>query len=128
MFVSAGSRATRKRKTKAADLISGILGAGVGMAVTPYPLGTISSGTTTLSYANGNQQYVTANGAFTLAPQTTASQIVVEFLNGASAGSITTSGYTKVTGDAYATTNAAKFLFVSTKTQNYSHLNIIALQ
>jgi len=126
MFVSAGSRATRKRRPKAPDLVGGTLNA--GFSVTPYPLGTISSGTTTLSAANGNQQYATANGAFALVPQTSPSQIVLEFLNGASAGSITTSGYTKVTGDAYATTNAAKFLFISTKTQNYSHLNIVALQ
>lgn len=101
---------------------------GVGYTVTPYSLGTITTGTTTLAAANGNQQYCTANGAFTLAPQTAASQIIVEVLNGASAGAITTSGYTKVTGDTYATTNTNKYLFFSTVTQTYKHLNIVALQ
>ena len=126
MFYSVGPRANRKRRPKAPDLAGGTLNA--GFSVTPYPLGTISSGTTTLSAANGNQQFCTANGAFTLAPQTSSSSIVLEVLNGASAGAITTSGYTKVTGDSYATTNTNKYLFFSTKTQNYSHLNIVALQ
>jgi hypothetical protein len=100
----------------------------VGFTVTPYSAGTKSSSTFTPDPALGNQQYITANGAFTLAPQSVASQIVIEVVNGASAGAITTSGYTKVTGDTYATTNANKYLFFSTKTQNYSHLNIVALQ
>jgi len=100
----------------------------VGYTVTPYNAGTQSSGTFTPDPTQGNQQYITANGAFTLAPQTTASQIIIEVLNGASAGAITTSGYTKVTGDTYATTNTNKFLFFSTVTQTYKHLNIVALQ
>ena len=101
---------------------------GVGFTVTPYPAGTKSSGTFTPDPTLGQQQYITAGGAFTLAPQSTASQIMIEVLNNGSAGAITTSGFTKVTGDTYATTNTNKYLFIATKTQNYSHLNIIALQ
>ena len=100
----------------------------VGYTVTPYSAGTKSSGTFTPDPTLGQQQYITAGGAFTLAPQSTASQIMIEVLNNGSAGAITTSGFTKVTGDTYATTNTNKYLFIATKTQNYSHLNIIALQ
>lgn len=101
----------------------------VGYTVTPFSLGTITTGTTTLAAANGNQQYLVAGGAFSLAPQTAASQIIVEVLNNTSSGAITTSGYTKVTGDTYTPgANTNKYLFFSTKSQTYSHLNIVALQ
>jgi len=100
----------------------------VGYTVTPYSAGTKSSGTFTPNPALGNQQYITANGAFTFAPQASACQMLTEVTNGASAGTITTSGFTKVTGDTYVTTNTYKFHFYHTVTQNYSHLNIVALQ
>jgi len=54
--------------------------------------------------------------------------MIVEVLNGASAGAITTSGFTFVKGDTYLTTNAIKFVFHILKTQNYSRLTIEALQ
>lgn len=99
-----------------------------GFTATSYSNGTISSGTLTPSGLNGNFQHYTANGAHTLAPPSTTASIILECLNGASAGAITTSGFTKVTGDTYSTTNTYKFLFFITKSNSYSHLHIQALQ
>lgn len=99
-----------------------------GFTATSYSNGTVSSGTLTPSGLNGNFQHYTANGAHTLAPPSTTASIILECLNGASAGAITTSGFTKVTGDTYSTTNTYKFLFFITKSNSYSHLHIQALQ
>lgn len=99
-----------------------------GFTATSFSLGTVTTGTVTPSAANGNFQHLTANGAFTLAPPSATCCIDIEVLNGASAGAITTSGFTKVNGDTYATTNAIKFIFHITKTNSYSRLSIEALQ
>lgn len=99
-----------------------------GYTATSFSLGTVTTGTVTPSAANGNFQHLTANGAFTLAPPSATCCIDIEVLNGASAGAITTSGFTKVNGDSYATTNALKFIFHITKTNSYSRLSIEALQ
>lgn len=98
-----------------------------GYTVTPYNAGTKSSGTFTPDPANGNQQYCTNGGAFTLAPPSSATSIVLEVLNNGSAGAVTTSGFTKVTGS-FTTTNGDKFACNIVKTQNYSLLQIQALQ
>jgi len=99
-----------------------------GYTATSYSLGTVTTGTVTPSAANGNFQHLTANGAFTLAPPSATCCIDIEVLNGASAGTITTSGFTKVNGDTYATTNTNKYIFHITKTNSYSRLSIEALQ
>lgn len=90
--------------------------------------GTKSSGTYTPDPLTGNFKYITANGAFTLAPPSAECTLIIEVLNGASAGAITTSGFTKVNGDTYATTNGLKYAFHILKTKNYSRLTIEALQ
>ena len=99
----------------------------VGYSCTPYSGGTISSGTYTPAASSGGQQYITNGGAFTLAPPTTATNIILEITNSASAGAITTSGFTKVDGS-FTTTSGHKFICSITKTQNYSLLQIQALQ
>lgn len=111
-----------------ASLTSATLGSGVGFSATSYSGGTISSGTYTPASTNGNFQHITNGGAFTLAPPSTVCTIIVEVLNNGSAGTITTSGFTKVTGDALTTTNGSKFQCFITKSQNYSSLNVVALQ
>jgi hypothetical protein len=98
-----------------------------GFTATSDNDGTVSAGTYTPDPLTGNFKYITANGAFTLAPPAAECSIVLEVLNGASAGAITTSGFTKVDG-AYSTTNTLKFLFSIVKTKNYSYLSITALQ
>lgn len=85
-----------------------------GFAVTPHNLGT-GSGTITPSPYLGNYQYITNNGAFTMAAPTVDCAIDLLVTNGASAGAITISGYTAPSGgggDTYATTNAQKYLFM----------------
>jgi hypothetical protein len=102
-----------------------------GFAQTPYSAGTKSSGTYTPDEALGNLQYATNNGAHTLAPPTNNGTLIILYANGASAGTITTSGFTKVTGDAFTTTNGHEFLCYITKHNNgvaFSHLHVTALQ
>jgi hypothetical protein len=85
-----------------------------GYTTTVYTgIGTITSGTVTPSPANGQFQAYTANGAHTLAPPSISSGqvsvIQMVITNGASAGAITTSGFTTVTGDTPTTANGAVF-------------------
>lgn len=100
-----------------------------GFKSSSYSLGTVSSGTTTPDPTNGNMQHLTANGAFTLACPTSSGEytIVIEVVNGASAGTISPSGFTKVNGDTYATTNGNKYLYQITKHKNYSMLTVVSL-
>ena len=99
-----------------------------GFAATPYNAGTKSSGTFTPDEANGNLQYAVNGGAHTLAPPTNNCTLVIQYTNDASAGSITTSGFTKVDGDTISTTNGDDFLFYITKLNGFSHLTVRALQ
>lgn len=96
-------------------------------------LGTISSGTVTPEVdANTKENFksLTNNGAFTLAPPSTSSActILIQVTNGASAGTITTSGFTIVNGDTYATTNGNDYFFHIKKVGAFSSLTIEALQ
>jgi len=100
----------------------------VGYSTTPYNAGTQSSGTYTPNEANGNLQYAVNGGAHTLAPPTNNCSIVVQYTNNGSAGTITTSGFTKVTGSPLTTTNGDDFMCVIIKNNGFSVLNITALQ
>lgn len=99
-----------------------------GFAGTPYNAGTKSSGTYTPNEANGNLQYAVNGGAHTLAPPTNNCSIVIQYTNNASAGTITTSGFTKVTGSSLTTTNGDDFFLFITKHNGFSHLHVQALQ
>lgn len=79
-----------------------------GARVTPDALGTVTSGTTTLDPGNRPLQSYTNNGAHTLAPGSNNGSILLDITNGASAGAITTSGWTKVSGS-FDTTNGHIF-------------------
>ena len=98
-----------------------------GFAGTPYNAGTKSSGTYTPDEANGNLQYAVNGGAHTLAPPTNNGTIIVQYTNNGSAGAITTSGFTKVSGS-FTTTNGDDFLCFITKNNGFSFLNIVAMQ
>lgn len=82
--------------------------------------GTKSSGTYTPAPLGGNYRKITANGAFTLAAPSTSNSfnMTIDITNGASAGVISFSGFVAghPKGDAYATTNAAKFKLHVSKT------------
>lgn len=101
----------------------------VGFTSSSESLGTISSGTVTPNPATLNFKHYTNNGAHTLAPPTASGQytIIIQITNGASAGAITTSGFTKVTGS-FTTTNGDDFFCFITKHNGFTHLNIVALQ
>lgn len=101
----------------------------VGFTATTYDAGTKTTGTFTPDPANGNLQKYVANGAHTLAPPSAGDcTMILQVTNGASAGTITTSGFTKVTGDTISTTNADDFLFFISVLNGFSHLHVQALQ
>lgn len=98
-----------------------------GFNVTPNALGTITTGTTTPDPTLGNVQTFTNGGAFTLAVPATDCTMLLQGTNNGSAGAITTSGYTKVTGS-FTTVNGDDFFVYITKVGAFSFLNIVALQ
>lgn len=95
---------------------------------TSYDGGAVSTGTYTPTSVDGNMQHYTNNGAHTLAPPANPGSFLIEIANGATAGAITTSGFTKVSGDAFTTTNGHKFQCSITRTNSTSHLNVKAMQ
>lgn len=101
-----------------------------GFTYTSYSGGTVSSGTYTPTCANGNYQYITNNGAFTMAAPSANCAIQLLITNGASAGAITFSGYTvgSSTGDALTTTNTSKFLLTIVQINSVATYLVKALQ
>ena len=99
--------------------------------------GTQSTGTYTPSVSAGsNAKKIVNNGAFTLAPPSPNNDeaicLSLFITNGASAGAITTSGFTNTTGDAFDTTNGNDFLcrieVYDIGGTEYSNLDVVALQ
>ena len=99
----------------------------VGYNVTDYSVGTKSTGTYTPDPALGNQQYAVNGGAHTLAPPASSCTMVIQYTNNGSAGTITTSGFTKVDG-AFTTTNGHDFMCFITRVNGFSYLSIVELQ
>jgi hypothetical protein len=79
-----------------------------GARIVTYDLGTKSSGTLTPDPGDRPVQKVINGGAFTLAPGSNYGSYRLDITNNASAGAVTTSGWTKVVG-AFTTTNGHKF-------------------
>lgn len=100
----------------------------VGYATTTYDAGTKSSGTFTPDEANGNFQRIVNGGSFTLAPPTNDTVISIHVTNNGSAGTITTSGFTLITGDSLTTTNGHEFILDLKTIHDVSVLIITALQ
>lgn len=90
--------------------------------------GTKSTGTFTPDPStNPNMIYYTNGGAHTLAPWTATNKnatMVIDIINGASSGAVTTTGWTKVDGDAFDTTSTSKFRCYASVGQAGSHLNV----
>lgn len=99
-----------------------------GVTVTSKSLGTQTTGTLTLDVGDRPLQHYTNGGAHTLAPGSVIGSSIIEITNNGSAGSITTSGFTKVSGDSFTTTNAHKFLCTVVVSNSYSLLQVQALQ
>ena len=100
-----------------------------GIRPTAFDIGTVSSGTTTPDPGNGPIQKLTNNGAFTLAATSNDGGLDLMITNGATAGAITFSGFSKaVTGDTYATTNTNKYLIRIERINSISFYQITAMQ
>jgi hypothetical protein len=99
-----------------------------GFSATSDNDGSKSSGTYTPVFVDGNIKRITNDGAFTLGVPTGEGTCVIQMTNGASAGTVTTSSFTKVSGDTITTTNAHDFFLFITKINNFSHLFVQALQ
>lgn len=99
----------------------------VGYTVTPA---SISTGSFTITPANGNYQYVTNNGAYTITAPASDCAVDILITNGASAGATTFSGFTvgSSTGSALTTTNGNKFLLSVRRINAVSTYSIYALQ
>lgn len=95
-----------------------------GFTAASYNAGTKSSGTFTPDALNGNFQHCVNGGAFTLAPPSSVCSIILQIANTTGAGTITTSGFSKVNGDAFDTTTTSAFECVIRKTNSYSLLTV----
>lgn len=100
----------------------------VGFTATDYNAGTKSTGTFTPNPASGAFQYAINGGAHTLAPPANSCTMIIQYTNNGSAGTITTSGFTKVTGTAPATTDTYDYLAFITRINGFTHLAWQALQ
>lgn len=83
-----------------------------------------------LAASPGNMRNVINNGAFTLAAPNRVGEytMIVQITNGATAGAITLSGFSKATGVAFSLTNGASFLLFITKASGAIFCNTVALQ
>ncbi|WP_320202804.1 beta strand repeat-containing protein [Agrobacterium rosae] len=99
-----------------------------GAAVTSKALGTLTTGTLTLDTGDRPLQHYTNNGAHTFSPGTIPGSCLVDITNGASAGAITVTGWTKVAGDAFTTTSGNKFRLHCSVGNGGSLLIVQALQ
>ena len=105
----------------------------VGFSTTAFSAGTKSSGTFTPDVDSSNFQFFTNNGAHSLAPPTKNCSMILLMKNGASAGTLTTSAFTKVENTAeLTTTNGHSFLLyisrISDGSTAFSLLTVKALQ
>jgi hypothetical protein len=112
----------------ATNLSLGTIPSGNGVDSFSINFGIMQSGTLTPYPHSGNFQHGQNNGAHTLAAPPASCTMILEYTNGGSAGALTTSAYTKLSGDTLTTVSGSKFLLYITKTQNYSNLNVLALQ
>jgi len=103
-----------------------------GFSAAAHSAGTKSSGTYTPDVDDGNFQFATNGGAHTLGVPAKNCTMVILYKNNASAGTITTSGYTVTDGDTITTTNGHEFFFYITRINDgsttFSMLTVKALQ
>jgi hypothetical protein len=99
-----------------------------GFAVTSVNDGTKTTGTFTPTFLAGNIRRYVNGGAHTLGVPTGEGTMTIQVTNDASAGTITTSGFTKVNGDSLTTTNGHDFFLHITVINGFSRLNVEALQ
>jgi hypothetical protein len=101
-----------------------------GYTTTSVSDGAKSTGTYTPSPSGGNMKYITNAGAFTLAAPTNTADysLVIQVTNVTGAGTITLTGFSKVTGSAITTTVGHDFFIYITKLNGFILANVVALQ
>jgi len=101
-----------------------------GANVTSFSIGTLASTTYTVDCGQGPLQYLTNNGAITLAAPANDGSCLVMVTNAGSAGTITFSGFTvnSNTGEALTTVNGNKFAITIWRINGTSSLIVKALQ
>jgi len=103
-----------------------------GFSAAAHSAGTKSSGTYTPDVDDGNFQFATNGGAHTLGVPAKNCTMVILYKNNASAGTLTTSGYTVTDGDDLTTTNGHEFFLYITRINDgsttFSMLTVKALQ
>ena len=72
--------------------------------------------------------FVVKDGEHTLASPGTSVPMLLRMTNNGTAGALTTSGFTIVTGDALTTTDTEKFFLYVAVLGSDEHLNVVALQ
>lgn len=86
--------------------------------------GTKTTGTYTFDPTAGAVQHATNGGAHTFAPPATMGAWMLDYVNNASAGALTTSGWTKVDGDTFTTTNGNSFRCMLSVGNQGSYLSV----
>ena len=101
-----------------------------GANVTSNNLGTVSSGTTTIDCGTRPTQFLTDNGAFTLAAPANDGSCIVLITNSASASTISFSGFSvgSNTGDSLDTTSGHKFSIMIWRVNGTSGYRVAAHQ
>lgn len=101
-----------------------------GYTATADADGTFTTGTYTPTPSGGNIKSISNGGAFTIAAPSAAGvyTLIVEITNAAGAGTISTSGFSRVVGDSFTTTVGHRFQMVMTKTSNGVVGNVVAMQ
>ncbi len=87
-------------------------------------------GSLTLNYANGNYAAIDRRGNLTINAQTNgrANSVIAYIKNdGAATGSITLSGYTKVTGDSFDNANNSRWFIFSTYIRSNKHAHVVKI-
>lgn len=92
--------------------------------------GVIASGAYTPSPSGGNMRKIVAGGPFTFTAPTAIGDytLVIQITNNASAGAITESGFSILTGDPFTTTTGDDFFVFVTKCNGFISAHVQALQ
>lgn len=101
-----------------------------GVTSTAVDDGTKTTGTYTPTPVGGNFRRINSNGTYTLAAPTASGDytMIIQVTNGASANTVTFTGFNKQSGDSLTTTNGDDFLLYITKVNGFLHLHIEAMQ
>ncbi len=100
----------------------------VGFSATSHDLGTVTTGTLTPAFANGNFQRYLNGGAHALAPPTGEGTMIVQVTNASGAGAISVGGFSYVAGDDTTTATGDDFFLHICVVNGFSRLHVEALQ